>query len=280
MTHAGSQHAILGGGVAAALNVTEDGDAGIETQLLADLLAHCHGRGCAFRHHDHEVSTAAKTGLTDLIGNVFIEIILRLRYEDGGSAGGKTHIEGEIACVATHDLHHGAALVGLHGVAEAVDALHGGVGGGVETDGIVGADDVVINGAGDAHHGDAVTAQILCAAERTVAADGDNTVEAQQLTGGGGLLLPLLGAELVTAGGVENGAAAVDDAADAGGVHLHKVAGNKTLPAAANTDDLDTTCQGTADNRADSGIHAGGVTAGGEDANSLHCILHSNLSPS
>ena len=47
------------------------------------------------------------------------------------------------------------------------------------------------------------------AAECAVAADGHQAVQTDKLAGGVGLLLPLLVAELGTAGGVQDGAAAV-----------------------------------------------------------------------
>lgn len=53
-------------------------------------------------------------------------------------------------------------------------------------------------------NGHAEAGQILRAAERTVAADGDDAVESEQLAGVGGLLLPLLRAEFLAAGGVED----------------------------------------------------------------------------
>ena len=114
--------------------------------------------------------------------------------------------------------------MGLHGVAQAVNGVHGGVGGGVKADGIVGAGDVVVDGGGHAHHGDAGLGQGFCAAEGAVAADGHNAVEPQELAGGRRAQLTLLSAEFVTAGSVENGAAAVDDMGDGTGVHSENIA--------------------------------------------------------
>ena len=165
--------------------------------------------------------------------------------------------------------------MGLHGVAELVHALHGGVGSGVEADGIIGAVDVVVNSAGDAHHGYAEFGQILRAAERAVAADRHQTLQTDELAGGVCLLLPLLRAEFVTTGGIEHGAAAVDDAADAGVVHLHDVAGNKTLPAAADAHALNAPCVGTAYHGADAGVHARRVAAAGQHTDAFHCVFHS-----
>ena len=167
--------------------------------------------------------------------------------------------------------------MGLHGVAQTVDALHRRVGGGVKADGVIGAVDVVVDGAGDAHHGDAELGQILRAAERTVAADGHQTVQPQQLAGVGRLLHALLCAELVASGAVQDGAAPVDDPADAGVVHLHEITGDQTGIAPADAHALDAAGQRAAYHRTDAGVHARCVAAAGQYADTLDCIVHKSL---
>ena len=168
--------------------------------------------------------------------------------------------------VAPHDLHNRAALVRLHRVTQAVDRLHGGVGGGIVADGVVGADDVVVDRRRNAHHAHALLAQLHKTAERAVAADGDDAVQPQQLTGGGSLLLTLQRAELLAARGVEHRAAAVDDVRDALGVQLNEVAGDQTVVAAANADALDPAEGGGTHHRADRRIHTRRVAARGQHA--------------
>ena len=274
VAHAGGGDAVLGCGAAAPLDVAQNGDAGVQPQLLFDLLAHGHAAGGALSHHDHKVGLAADAGAADLLSHVLFKVVGALGHQHGGGADGHAHIQRQITGAVAHDLHHGAALVGLHGVAELVHTLHGGVGRGVEADGVVGADDVVVDGAGDTHHGNAELGQVLRAAECAVAADGHQAVQTDELAGGVGLLLPLLGAELVTAGGVQNGAAAVDDAADAGVVHLDDVAGDQALIAAADAHALDAPGVGAADHGADAGVHAGGVAAAGQHADTFDCVFH------
>ena len=58
--------------------------------------------------------------------------------------------------VAAHDLHDGAALVRLHGVAQLIDALNGRVGRRVKADAVIRAGDVVVDRAGEADDGDTV----------------------------------------------------------------------------------------------------------------------------
>lgn len=81
--------------------------------------------------------------------------------------------------------------MGLHGVPQLVDALHGRVAGGVKADGVVGAADVVVDGGRNAHHlkvsvpaGGSLPAQCQSTPEGTVAADGHNSIQSQQLAGG------------------------------------------------------------------------------------------------
>ena len=167
--------------------------------------------------------------------------------------------------------------MGLHGVAQTVDALHRRVGGGIKADGVIGAVDVVVDGTGDAHHGDTELGQILRAAERTVAADGHQTVQPQQLAGVGRLPLTLLSAELVAPGAVQDGAAPVDDPADAGIVHFHEVPGDQTGIASADAYALDAAGQRAAYHRTDAGVHARCVAAAGQYADTLDCIVHKSL---
>ena len=203
-----------------------------------------------------------------------LEIIFRLRHQHRRSAHGQSHIQRQIPGAAAHHLHHRAALVGLHGVPQPVNALHRGVGGSIESDGVIGANNVVINGTGNAHHRNAPFAQILGAPEGAVAADGHNAVQSQQLAGIGGFLLPLLCAELLAAGRVQYGAAAVDDAADAGAVHLHKVTVDQSLPATADPHHLNAAAQGAAHHGTDGGVHSRRVTAGGQYTDAFYCVFH------
>ncbi len=69
--------------------------------------------------------------------------------------------------------------MGPHGVAQFINGVDGRVAGGVKADGVVGAGNIVINGAGDADTGHTQPGQ-PCAAERAVAAAADQAVNAQK----------------------------------------------------------------------------------------------------
>ena len=274
VAHTGGHDPVPGGRRAAALDVAQDGHAGIEAQLLMDAVADLHGLAGALGDDDHVVGLAGEAGPADLFHHVPVEVHGQLGHQHGGRAHGQAHVESQMAGVAAHDLHDGAALVGLHGVPQTVDGVHGGIGGGVEADGVVGADDVVVDGGGDADHGHAGLGQRLCAPEGAVAADGHDAVQTQKLAGGGSPLLACLGAEFVAAGGVEDGAASIDDMGDGAGVHTDDIAVDKAVVAAADADALDAAVQAVADYGADGGVHTRGVTAAGEDANAFHRMVH------
>ena len=89
-------------------------------------------------------------------------------------------------------------------------------------------------------------------------------------------MLALLRAELLAAGGIEHGAAAVDDAADTGVVHRHDVPVDKAAPAPADPHALNAPAQGRADHGANTGVHARSIAATGEDADPLYFVFHTH----
>ena len=107
-----------------------------------------------FRHYYHEVGTTCNTSCLNLFHHVFLDVPGLFRNQNGGGAGGNSHIESQVSCPVAHDFDDGATLVGLHGVAQFIDGFHGGVGSGVITDAVVGAADVIIDGSRDTYHGD------------------------------------------------------------------------------------------------------------------------------
>ena len=112
---------------------------------------------------------------------IILEVHIPLGDQYGGSTHRNAHIEGQIARMAAHHLHHRAALVRLHGVPQLVDALDGSVAGSVKADGVVGAADVVVDGGRDPYHRDAHPGQLQRAPEGAVAADGHDAIQTQQL---------------------------------------------------------------------------------------------------
>jgi len=143
-----------------------------------------------------------------------------------------------------------------------------------------GTADVVVDGGRDARHLELIArlrrpaGEGQRAPEGAVAADGHDSVQPQQAAGGQGLVLTGDVAELLAAGGVEDGAALVDDVADAGGVHADEVAVDQSVPAAADAHAVDPPAQGGAHHGPHSGVHARGVAAAGQDADPLDLLFH------
>ena len=125
-----------------------------------DALADLDGAARALGDNDHKVRVARKTRRADALNNILVKIHALFRHEHSRRAGRQTDVQRQMPGVAPHDLHDRAALVRLHRVAQAVDRLHGGVGGGVVADGVVGADDVVVDRRRNAHHAHALLAQL------------------------------------------------------------------------------------------------------------------------
>ena len=98
-------------------------------------------------------------------------------------------MQGDIAAVAAHDSDEAGALVGIAGFAHAVDALAGGIEGGVETDGVVGIGKVIVDGARHADGGHAQRVERRGALVGAVAADADKALDAEDAQVLYGLLL-------------------------------------------------------------------------------------------
>ena len=252
--------------------MTQNGDARLDADGLMQLLADLDRAARALGHHDHEVRVARETRILDALHHVPLEVHRMLGDKHDSGADRDPHIEGQEARVAAHDLHDGAALVRLHGVAQLVDALDGGVAGRVKADGVIGAADIVVDGGGNADDGDAETRKLERAAEGSVAADGHDGVQTQHPARGDRLFPARLGHEIFASGGIEDRAAAGENVADAGAVELHKVAGDQAMPAPADADALDAAGDGGTHDRAHGRVHARRVAAAGQNADSFDFV--------
>ena len=112
--------------------------------------------GDALRDDDDEVVLAGAQSADHLLDDVAVDVEADLIDPAGGAAAGDAGIQRQMARAVAHDLDHRAAVVRLGSVAQAVDGLDCGVERGIETDGIIGAGDVVVDGAGDTDAGDAL----------------------------------------------------------------------------------------------------------------------------
>ena len=265
------QDAVVGRGAAAALQVAQYGDAHVEA---GELLLHTVGivEGAALRtlRHDDDARLLrlAYAAAHELRQLVFLHHLLG---DDGslGTAGNGAVLRQETG-VAAHHLDKEDALVGVRRVAYAVHAFHDGVHRRVVADGGVGAVEVVVDGAGQTDAGEVVLhAEVAGAGERAVAADDHQGVDLLLLARLVGLRHALGGHELLRAGGLQDGAAAGDDAADilrGEGLHLTLY---QTVVTAVDTLDVETVVDAGAGDGANGRVHAGCIATRGEDANRL-----------
>ena len=168
------------------------------------------------------------------------------------------------------------------GGVDAVDDLSGDVHRGVETEGDVGAVDVVVDGLGQADDVQALLREKVGRLVGAVAAEAEQAVELGVLVGlfhGGDLVdLVLFHHAHELEGGAfsaEDGAAQRQDAAEIVLGHLLVIAGDEAVVAVEDAHDLDVLAepciQGLC-HAADGGVQAGTVAAGGQDANTFFHI--------
>ena len=159
-------------------------------------------------------------------------------------------------------------------VAERVQGLDGGVDRGGETDGVVGAHQVVVDGAGTADDAAVPSPrQGHRAVEGAVAADGDQGVDAVFFQHVGRLLQSGFGAKLLAAAAVQQSAAELGEVGDGAEAQQGlasrvdvEVFVEQPLISAADADHFVLGRDGAADHRSKTGIHPRGVAAAAKNA--------------
>ena len=162
----------------------------------------------------------------------------------------------------------------LGGVAQLVDHFQSGVHGCIIADGVLGAGDIVVDGAGQTDHRDAAVCQLAGTTVGTVAADDDQCINAQFAALGRALILTFLGLELQAAGRVKDRAAGLNDVGDTAQIHFKAFAVQQTIVAALNADHPIALVQTCTHHRTNCGIHAGGVAAAGQHTDRFDLLFH------
>ena len=155
----------------------------------------------------------------------------------------------------------------LGGIAQLIDHLDRGVHCGIKTDGVIAAGDVVINRAGQTDAGNPLCSHVFATAERAIATDDDQRVDAQLPAAVGRLLLPLKRLEFKAARSVQHRAAAMDDLRNTADIHFLDITIDQAIITAINPHHLDAVIECCAGYRANRGIHSGGVTPTGQNTN-------------
>jgi hypothetical protein len=268
----GGEDAVHGGWTSAPLQVAEDRDPCVE---MREGGLHFFGNGVgttgiiAFGNDDDVAGFLAFPTCAELFDEVF-DMGGRLGHQYGLGTAGDAGTHGDEAGIFAHDLDKEEAVVGIGRVADLVDHLHDAVDGGVVADGEIGADEVVVDGAGQADEGDVeFFVEDLAACECAIATYGNDGINAVLLQIGKGLLAAFFGEEILAAGGFENGASALHDAADIVGLQFAEFVLYHALKTTDDAEDTDVVALGGAHHGTDAGVHAGRVAPTGENCYGL-----------
>ena len=145
------------------------------TCVGADDLANL-GQMAAFGDHHHAVVLAVVVVVLEQRADV-VDVDVLFGNQDDVRAAGNAGGIGDPAGIAAHHFDDDDAIVRVGGGVDAVDGFGGNHDGRVEAEGLVGAVDVVVDGLGNAHAGDAVLAQKERHRLRVVAAERDQRVD-------------------------------------------------------------------------------------------------------
>lgn len=154
-------------------------------------------------------------------------------------ATGDPRVQRDPSGVTAHHLEHHAPLVRVAGGAQPVDRLGGDLDGGVETEGVVGGVDVVVDGLGYPDDRDAVLEEPLRRRRGALSADRDHAVDTEVLE----YLLDVLRAAVglgvrAESTGAQDGSTLVGQTTDHRAVEIDDVAVDQSVPAVAETDEL------------------------------------------
>ena len=195
-----------------------------------------------------------------------VDVERLLGDQDHVGAAGNARVERDPAGVTAHDLDHHHPMVGLGGGVKPVDRLGGDVQRGVEAEGDVGGADVVVDRLRHPDHVETMLGvEAVGGAEGVLAADCDQTIEAEIAHGRGDRLRAVVALERIRPRGAEDGAAAGQDAARRLDRKLLGVAFQRTAPAVAKADDLiSVNVDSLSHHGADYGVEAGTIPAPGQ----------------
>ena len=277
IAHCGSIHAVTQSGRATALDMAQNGSTGIDAGAGLDLVGNLLRVANALGNDDNEVALTGALRLGDFIQNVVLHIEFLFGQQHSHGTGGNGNVQSDVTRIAAHDLDHAAAVMALGGIAQLVDHFQGGVHCGIVADGVIGAGDIIIDGAGQTDHRNAAVCQLTGTAVGAVAADDHQRVNAQLTALCSALVLALLGLELQAAGRIQDGATGRDDIGNAAQVHFKALAVQQAIVAALNADHTEALVQACTDNGANCSIHTRSVAAAGQHTNRFDLLFHGKI---
>lgn len=211
-TEHGGEHAIVRCRRASPLRMTQDADLGGVTALLEICRQFVRQSGHrTFRYDDDARRLAAFYASLDR-GNHSIDALVLLGNQDGLRSASETGLHGDESGAMSHDFDQERAIMGTRGIANPVDRLNRGVDRCIESDRIVRSGDVVVDRARKADGWEpGLTLQCMRSGEGSVASDDDKAVDILAPKEVGRFLAYALLEERLTAIGLKNGTAALND---------------------------------------------------------------------
>ena len=264
-THFGCHYSVTKSGGTTAHYVCKAGKLGINTRFDHYLLSK--GRrvigAYALGYEDYEVTLAVTAGNGYLAADIII-VGGELGNYGGSSACGNACGKRNITRTATHNLNNVTSRVGLAGIAKLINEIYYGIHSGIKADGSIGGGNIVVDSAGNTNAGNAVRGKIGGTAECAVAADGNDTVNAELAAGLNRLFNTLFGLELRATVRVKHRTALIDYIGYVAQTERLDIAADKTRISSVYTYYLNAVADSRAYDRSYSGVHTGGVTAGGK----------------
>ena len=249
--------------------MAEHRDARLDVRMLCDVVADVLSLGRALGDDDEDVAFAVLVCVGEVVDDLR-EVKFLLGDEDVLRTARDARDESEPAGATPHDLEHDDAPMRRCCVAQLVDRVDDRIRRRVAADRIVHAPDIVVNRARQADDGKAkLLGEQLCAAQRTVAADHAEPLDAaldEVLMSAAASLgrRPLLAARRP-----EEGAAALDDVAHILGLKLPHILIEESLIAIVDAPHTDAFIEGCARHGTRRRVHSGAVSPARHDCNTL-----------
>ena len=212
-------------------------------------------------------------------GRDLFGIVGNLRQQDHVGAAGDAGLQRDPAGVAAHHFDDHDALVRFRRRVQPIDRIGRKRHRGIETETARRPDDVVVDGLRHADDGNALQIELVRDAQRSVAADHDERLQAHLVKGVDDAIrivdlafgrVDRILERVAVIGRAEDGAAEAQDAGDVLGrqdARPRRV--QQAVEAVFEADDLDAGVERGLDDGADDGVEAGCITAAGEHANAF-----------
>ena len=226
----------------------------------------------AFRNGDDAEILAALPAAQNRLGDA-VDVVRNLGQQDHVGTAGDARTQCQPAGAVAHDLDYDDAMVAVRGAVQAVDGIGGDAQRGIETEGDIGAENIVVDGLGQGDDVETFLLQLQCILLRTTAAETNKRIQVVGLVvldDDIGHVLDLaahLHLVRLVAAGAENGAADREDAGQGTAFQSHGAVLHQSAETVPEADYLHAVLfHGSPGDAPDRGVETGTVAACREDA--------------